>query len=100
MFHVRVFQKKEEEGLFIFYFLFQDGRHSLLKCQIFVVFTWPYISNYPLCTTGTIAFNVQADICDVCKKHFHWKISKSMGNFGRGIKAKTSRRRSISPISS
>ena len=28
MFHVRVFQKKEEEGLFIFYFLiFLNGRH-------------------------------------------------------------------------
>ena len=39
MFHVRVFQKKEEEGLFIFYFLFQDGRHSLLKCQISIVFS-------------------------------------------------------------
>ena len=33
------FQKKEEEGLFIFYFLFQDGRHSLLKCQISIVFS-------------------------------------------------------------
>jgi len=37
MFHIRVFQKKEEEGLLIF--LFQDGRHSLLKCQISIVFS-------------------------------------------------------------
>ena len=39
MSHVRVFQKKEEEVLFIIFFLFQDGRHSLLKCQIPIVFS-------------------------------------------------------------
>ena len=37
MFSVRVSQKKEGGGAF--YFLFQDGRHSLLKCQISIVFS-------------------------------------------------------------